>query len=43
MKILCKLLTGKVNPKILIIIAVAFTSGTISPEILSQILDILSV
>lgn len=43
MKLICKLLTSKVNPKILIVIAVAFTTGTISPEILTQILDLLAV
>jgi hypothetical protein len=43
MKLLCQLLTEKVSPKILIVVAVAFTTGTISPEILSQILDLLSV
>jgi len=42
MKIFCKLLTSKINPKLLIVIAVAFTAGNISPEVLAQILDILS-
>lgn len=41
MKIFCKLLTSKINPKLLIIIAVAFTAGNISPEVLVQILDLL--
>lgn len=42
MKILIQLLTKKMNPKITLCLIVAFFGGSLSPEIINIIIDILS-
>ena len=42
MKIILKLLTTKVNPKTLLLIGVAALGGHLSPELLTNLIDILS-
>lgn len=41
MKIICKLLTSKINPKVLVLIVLAFTGGALSPDAVNSIVDIL--
>jgi len=42
MKIICQLLTKKINPKTALIVIIAFFSGHISPEIIQVMLDLLA-
>jgi hypothetical protein len=42
MKILIQLLTRKFNPKIALCLLVAFFGGSLSPELINIIVDILS-
>jgi hypothetical protein len=41
MKIICKILTSKINPKLLLLIVLAFTGGALSPDAVNSIVDIL--
>jgi hypothetical protein len=41
MKLLIKLLTNKINPKTLLVIVLAFFSGSVSPDIINSLIDIL--
>jgi hypothetical protein len=41
MKLLIQLLTNKINPKTLLVIVLAFFSGSVSPDIINSLIDIL--